>query len=251
VELNWRVVALLCVSSLLGCGDDPPSTVGIATSPPTVDALGAGPTSTADIAPSAAEGAAAADPAAASTSAAPAAPSWLGPAAANVAPLAGAIATYDKPGKFVARISVPDGWRKLRLDDGMRGNHFGILTRTADETAVVIVIEHRAIHEPLVEFGAGRWLGISGGVSDEAWGPIEPAPDAGDGYSLRRGKGRLQGKPAELIQLRRRVPSADKGPSTLLLLGALVSASPSKTRDAYVACLASYAVDVPLKSGQR
>jgi hypothetical protein len=163
-----------------------------------------------------------------------------------VAPLAGPIARYDnQERKFNARISIPDGWSNTRLDDGKSGKFFGILTRPSDQTAVVIVIDHRAIHESLVEFGAGRWLGISGGARDLSWGPVEPAPAAGAGFSLRRGEGKLYGKPAELIQLRRRVPSADDGPSTLLLLGALVSSAPSERRDAYVACLASYAVDVP------
>lgn len=140
---------------------------------------------------------------------------------------------------------IPNGWAEQRLEDGMSGNSFGILTRPSDKTAVVIVIDHGATHESLVEFGAGRWLGISGGATDLSWGEIEPAPLAGEGFSLRRGSGKLWGAPAELLQLRRRVPSAEKGPATLFLLGAVKISAPRERREEYLACLGSYVATAP------
>ena len=71
---------------------------------------------------------------------------------------------------------IPEGWRKTRLEDGKSGNSFGILTRPCDKAGGRDRDRYGAIHESLVEFGAGRWLGSAVAATDLVWSSVEASP---------------------------------------------------------------------------
>lgn len=136
---------------------------------------------------------------------------------------------------------VPEAWRLVRLDDNMGHNTLGLLVRSEDELALVIVQTVQAIHDTLLDRRADAALRISGGLASSTWeSPITEVTQGGEPAFVKRGRGVLRARRVSLLQLRLRIPSAREGPRTLQLLGVLPDDAPPEQRARYLAALASF-----------
>ena len=153
---------------------------------------------------------------------------------------------------------LPDGWPTLALGDGMsESSDLGRLAflraprdpkqpHTAEllaAQAIIIIAEHGAIHDSLMDYGAGRYLGISAGTSAE-WGTARPSTIGGTPVELVEGKGKVGRDPAQLWQVRRKHPHAtSKGQGyTVFILGVLRLPASDETRRVFEAALGSLVV---------
>ncbi len=184
-------------------------------------------------------------PSAAASVASAAASAWFGAVPMGEVTIARTM-SWEVRGAFRADVGVPRGWTGHQLDNGMSGTYFGAIVEPIDKTAAVIVIDHGAIHEMLLDSGAQGWFAQSAAVFVKRWDAPRPVTVAGDaGYSLKAGEGTIRDKPADVLALRHRFPSAEQGPETMMLLAAIARSASAETRAEYAACLASYRLRVP------
>ncbi len=175
---------------------------------------------------------------------------WLGVPVDASLPLVGS-ARYEG-----AEVRFTADFRTLGLGNGMSESdvgHMGFLPaplppgepRPFGQTprqALIILTTHAAVHESLLAYGASKWLGSAGGVSDMRWGPPR-AVTLGPGQrsaQLLRGEGRLNRGAADLWQLRVAYPTKGGEGSATLLLGAIASGAPDGARAAFLRSFASF-----------
>lgn len=136
---------------------------------------------------------------------------------------------------------VPESWRLVRLNDNMGDNTIGLLVRSEDQLAMVIVHTVQAVHDLLLDRRADAALRVSGGLASSTWDrPITEVELHGEPASVKRGHGVLRAHRVQLLQLRLRVRSASEGPRTLQLLGVLPDDAPPAQRARYLTALASF-----------
>lgn len=165
----------------------------------------------------------------------PVAPWWGGPPSAPQAPIERALG----PAGGIS-LGVPEGWRSVRLRDGMNDNALGSLVRSRDGLAFVLIQAVQADHDVLLDRRADAALRVSGGLASSVWASsIEAVEIGGKPATLKRGRGVLKGKRVELIQLRWPLSSARPGPRTVQLLGVVPEGATPLQRRRYVATLAS------------
>jgi hypothetical protein len=135
-----------------------------------------------------------------------------------------------------ASITLPAGWRAVRLTPGMSDETAARMAIAPDGGALVILfaVEPGAWHVANIEREAERWLGVSGGV--RALGRWEPA-----GASAVVASATLGRDGADLTAIWRRFPSPDAGKHAFVTAGAVQRGVSAARRAEYEACLASFA----------
>jgi hypothetical protein len=181
-------------------------------------------------------------------------PSWLGVS------VDGAIDLPRSMEFAGGKIRLPSDWKTLRIQNGMAETDDGVFAYLrappspskepawgpVEKDAVIILTTHGAIDDSLLDYGAGARLGLVADAGAEHWSeptPLELGPKHVPIFALRA-NGKLAGKPAELWQLRRKVPSAKKGFGwSLLLLGAIRTSASPEARAHFLASLASFTTE--------
>jgi len=188
---------------------------------------------------------AAASPAAAPSAAVPTASartSWFGTLPPEPLPAFEKQHRYASLPHFDAVMGVPAGWHDHNIRNGMSGVTQGMYAIPLDRTAIVLVVDHGTVDESLVEYGAGAWLGLSGDGRVDQWGAVTPITVGSNtkAFTMRRAAGKLRGKPADFVMLRRRFPSIETGKRTLILAGGIERGATAGRRAEYETCLASF-----------
>lgn len=155
-----------------------------------------------------------------------------------------------------AEVHLPADWSSIEIDDGMSESSCGQLAYlrapkdpkrepTLGETkksAIIIIATHGAVHELLLDHGAAKYLGITGGVSAE-WSEPRPFTIGGVPIDVLDGKGKIGGDPAEVWQVRRKRPTSKGEGFTILVLAALRLPATDEVRQGLLAALASLTVN--------
>ncbi len=188
-------------------------------------------------------------PTTASAAASEAVASWLG------VPVDPSVQLGKEARQDGATFRLPAGFRSTPLDNGMSEATLAVMAflpaprekgavpfGQTPKSAIIILTSHAAVHDSLLEYGATKWLSISGGVVEDTWEPgttvvIGPLRKAA---TLLRGRGKLAGRPAELWQVRVKYPRAKGEGSTILLLGAVHDSVSPESRAAFLAGFASF-----------
>lgn len=158
-----------------------------------------------------------------------------------------------------AHVRLPEGWDSIALGDGMsETSHLGDLaflrvprdpmqpstTAILSAPAILIISEHGAVHEALMDYGAGRTLGVSAGAHAE-WGTPRPSTIGDTSVEIVEGKGKMGADDAEFLQVRRKRPhpTAKGHGKTVFVIGGLRLPAKPEVRRQLFASLGSLQIE--------
>lgn len=174
---------------------------------------------------------------------------WLGIATDPMVDLTQSVKWAD------ATVRLPADWASIGISNGMSENDEGVLAYlrapkdpkrepTLGETkksAIIILASHGAVHDMLLDYGAGKYLGITGGVSAE-WSKPRLATIDDVAVDVLEGKGKIGADKAEVWQVRRKHPTTKGEGHTVLVLAALRLPATDEVRRDFYAALGSLAL---------